>query len=117
MHFSEASIQDVDGAGGDALDVLPFGVIGLGPSGDVEVYSAAEARMAGLSRESVVGRHFFTAVAPCMNNFMVAQRLEDEPVLDAVIDYVLTFRMRPTPVKLRLLKDPAVARRYLLIQR
>jgi photoactive yellow protein len=117
MQFSEASIRDIDGAGDDALDALPYGVIGLAPSGDVEVYSAAEARMAGLSRDGVLGRHFFTAVAPCMNNFMVAQRLEDEPALDAVIDYVLTFRMRPTPVKLRLLKDPGVARRYLLIQR
>ncbi len=117
MHFSEASIHDIDGADGGVLDGLAYGVIGLAASGDVEVYSAAEARMAGLSRDGVLGRHFFTAVAPCMNNFMVAQRLEDEPALDVIIDYVLTFRMRPTPVKLRLLKDPAVARRYLLIQR
>jgi hypothetical protein len=52
----------------------------------------------------------------CMNNFMVAQRFEDEDVLDTVIDYVLTFRMRPTPVKLRLVRQWNLSRRYLLIR-
>ena len=52
-----------------------------------------------------------------MNNFMVAQRLEDEPELDAIVPYVLTLRMRPTPVRLRLLASPAASRRYLLIER
>ena len=52
-----------------------------------------------------------------MNNFMVAQRFEDEAEIDDVIDYVLTLRMRPTPVRLRLLKSAAASRRYILIQR
>ena len=52
-----------------------------------------------------------------MNNFMVAQRFQDEAYLDVVIDYVLTLRMRPTPVRLRLLKSPAVGRCYILIER
>jgi hypothetical protein len=52
-----------------------------------------------------------------MNNFMVAQRFEDELEIDAIIDFVLTFRMRPTPVRLRLLKSVEVARRYILIER
>jgi hypothetical protein len=56
-------------------------------------------------------------VAQCMNNFMVAQRFEDEPEIDDIVPYVLTLRMRPTRVRLRLLATPGIARRYILIER
>ncbi len=99
------------------LDALSFGVIGFSDSMIVEIYNATEASSAGLRPDAVLGQPFFLAIAMCMNNFMVAQRYEDEPVLDAVIDYVLTFRMRPTPVRLRLIKRPDLRRHYLLIER
>ena len=73
--------------------------------------------MAGLSPERVVGKHLFEAVAPCMNNYLVAQRFEDGGALDETLDYVLTLRMKPTPVKLRLVKGGADERRYVLVQR
>ena len=117
MDFPTSRISDIDEATADELDALPFGVIGFGPDGTVELYSRTESRLAGLSPARVVGKHVFTAVAPCMNNFMVAQRFEDEDELDATIDYVLTLRMKPTPVRLRMLKSPHAARRYILIQR
>ena len=117
MEFSGVSIEGIESAPPGALDDLPFGVIGFGQDGLVQTYSAAESRMAGLSPDRVIGRHVFTAVAPCMNNYLVAQRFEDEPELDETIDYVLTLRMRPTMVKLRMLKSPGAQRRYILIQR
>ena len=117
MNFATSSIQEIDTARPEVLDQLPFGVIGFDASGTVGFYSLAESRMAGLSPDKVVGKHVFAVVAPCMNNFMVAQRFEDEAELDATIDYVLTLRMRPTPVRLRMLKSAGASRRYLLIQR
>ena len=99
------------------LDALPFGVIGLDPEGIVEIYNKTEATLAGLDRDDVIGTHFFLSVAQCMNNFLVAQRFEDEEEIDAVVAFVLTFRMRPTPVRMRLLKRPDHARRFILIQR
>jgi photoactive yellow protein len=107
----------LDAMDGAALDALPFGVIGLDAAGIVDLYSAVEARYAGLTPASVMGRHFFTAVAPCMNNALVAGRLEAEAALDVTIDYVLTFRMRPTRVSVRMIKRPASPRSYILIQR
>jgi photoactive yellow protein len=99
------------------LDTLTFGVVGLDASGLTQVYNLTETRNAALSRESVIGGEFFMTTGVCMNNFLVAQRFEDEPVLDVTLDYVLTFKMRPTPVKLRLLKQPGGRLRYILIQR
>jgi len=103
------------------LDALEFGVIGFDATTTVRDYNAFESRMAGLSRERVIGLPLFTAVAICMNNFMVAHRFEEAAetgvALDATIDYVLTLRMRPQHVQLRLLARPGEDRRFVLIQR
>ncbi len=82
----------------------------------VEFYNAHEERYSGLPRGIVVGRHFFSDVAPCMNNYLVAERLA-ETQLDVTLPYVLTFRMRPTPVRLRLLRAVEASRRWVLIAR
>ena len=115
--FDTIDPERLDVADDAFLDALPFGVVGLSAEGVAEVYNATEARYAGLQRQSVVGQPFFLVAGVCMNNFLVAQRFEDEEFIDAVMDYVLTFRMRPTPVKLRLLKKPGLLRHYLLILR
>lgn len=107
-------LEDMDAA---ERDTLPFGVVGFAPDTIVEVYNATEARMSGLDPATVVGVPFFDAVAQCMNNFMVAQRFEDEPELDDIVPYVLTLRMRPTKVRLRLLATAGMMRRYILIER
>ena len=100
-----------------ARDALPFGVVGFDADTVVRSYNATESRMAGLEPASVVGKHFFDVVAQCMNNFMVAQRFEDEETLDEIVPYVLTLRMRPTRVRLRLLKTSGAELRHVLIER
>lgn len=101
----------------EECDALPFGVVGFGADTIVQIYNATEARMSGLDPATVVGVPFFDAVGQCMNNFMVAQRFEDEPEIDDIIPYVLTLRMRPTRVRLRLLASRATPHRYVLIER
>ena len=117
LEFAVIRVSDLESMASDRVDALPFGVVGLAPDGTAEVYNATESKLAGIPRSIVLGWSYFAETAQCMNNFMVAQRFEDEPEIDDVIDYVLTLRMRPTPVRLRLLKTPSCARRYLLIQR
>jgi photoactive yellow protein len=111
----------IDGETTEGLDNLAFGVIGFDADTVVTHYNAFEARAAGLSPQRVLGQPLFTLVAPCMNNFMVAQRFEDAAqagtALDDTIDYVLTLRMRPVKVKLRLLAGAARGTRYVLVQR
>ena len=105
----------------DALDNLDFGVIGFDGDTNVSRYNRVESEAAGLTAPRVVGQPLFTNVAPCLNNFMVAQRFEDAQddatSLDDTIDYVLTLRMRPIKVKLRMLAEPGSAVRYVLVQR
>jgi photoactive yellow protein len=105
----------------DHADTLPFGVIGFGADGLVNRYNATECEAAGLGMQRVMGLPLFTVVAPCMNNYMVAQRFEEAvsggAALDATLPYVLTLRMKPTSVRLRLLADPSLATRYVLVER
>ncbi len=99
------------------LDSLPYGVIAMGLDGTVEAYNLAESKLAGLTPERVIGKNFFSSVAPCTNNFMVAHRFQTEADLDAVIDYVLTLRMTPKKVHMRLLRRHDASRMFLVIQR
>ena len=105
----------------EQLDEATFGIIGFDEATVVRRYNRYESQAAGLSQQSVVGQPFFTSVAPCMNNFMVAQRFDEAQAdgagLDETISYVLTLRMRPTKVRLRLLALPGAATRYVLVQR
>lgn len=111
----------LDAASDDQLNALPFGVIAIDHEEVVVRYNDYESRQAKLSREEVLGRPLFLEVAPCMNNALVARRFteatEKSLVLDAMLDYVLAFRSRLTPVKLRLLSSPISVSRYVLIKR
>lgn len=116
--FGAPNLLDrLEGLNADGLDNLPFGVVAMTVDGTVSGYNAAEASLSGLTPSRVIGRHFFTSVAPCTNNYLVAQRFETETALDVTIDYVFTLRMAPTPVHLRLLKDPGASRMYLVVRR
>lgn len=104
-----------------ALDALPFGVIGIDAGDQVRCYNACESRAAGLAPEAVIGHPLFTEVAQCMNNYLVAQRFEDARAaaqpLDETLDFTLTWRMRPTRTRLRLLWAPGHALGYVLLHR
>ncbi len=122
LSFADSQIlTSLDASSDTELDALDFGVIGFDAGTMVRRYNAFESKAAALPLARVLGNALFTAVAPCMNNFMVAQRFEDAlaqgTTHDATIDYVLTLRMRPVKVKLRLIADPGHATRYVLVQR
>lgn len=119
MQFDTKSIVDdlksvTEQQGWDALD---FGVIGINDDDEVVIYNAAEQKLAGLTREDVIGSDFFSEVAPCMNNYMVSGRFDDEDTLDDTVDYVLTLRMKPTRVKLRLIKSAELDARFIFVER
>jgi photoactive yellow protein len=117
----EDLLESLEGASDQDLNELDFGAIGIDKDGIVRRYNAAEERVSGVSAPRNIGSSLFTVVAPCMNNFLVAQRFEDAAargeVLDTILDYVLTLRMRPTKVQLRLLWAPGARHGYVLIRR
>jgi photoactive yellow protein len=115
--FDNISIAELESLSPGDLDQFPFGVVGMAPTGDTEVFNTMESRLSGLRPDQALGKPFFTEVARCMNNRHVAHRFDEEPELDVTIDYVLALRMEFIPVRLRMLRSGSVRRRYLLVQR
>ena len=100
----------------DSLNSLEFGVIAMTLDGVVVRYNDCESRLAGLSPSRVLGKNFFTEVAPCTNNYLVASRFEECATLDEQLPYVFTLRMRPRNVDLRLIKALGDERQYILVR-
>lgn len=122
LAFNESGLlEQLDLLSDVELNGLGFGVIGFDTEAIVRRYNAYESQAAGLSPSRVLGHGLFTLVAPCMNNYLVAQRFEDAAAegarLDETLDYTLTLRMRPAEVKLRLLAAVDAAHRYVLVHR
>ena len=106
----------LESASADRIDELGFGLIVMDRDGGVTGYNQAESQLAGLPVDEVVGRNFFVEVGPCTNNYLIAQRFHDSEELDEQLDYVFTYRMSPTPVRLRLLARRGSARQYLAVE-
>ncbi len=93
-------------------DNLPFGVVKMNYDGVVTNYSKGQSDLSGVSKENARGKHFFTQVAPCTNNFMVAEKYKSDS-LDEIMPYMFTYITLPTPVELRLIKG-SKGNQYLL---
>ncbi len=99
MNFGDENILDeLALADAEQLDALPFGVVRMDLHGVVVNYNRSESELSGLPPARVIGREFFEQVAPCTNNFLVAERFKEDSV-DDQIDYVFTFKMKPTKVR------------------
>jgi len=90
-------------ASDEELQNAPVGIIRMNPDGVVTLYNRAEAKLSGIGEAQALGHNLFRDVAPCTNNFMVAERY-GEKELDEVVEYVFTFVMEPTEVTLRLIR-------------
>ena len=77
------------------FDSLPHGVIVLDAAGRVVVYNAAEAALAGRTRDQVLGRDFFVEIAPCMNVRELAGEFRasigQKKAIDVRVDFSFPF--------------------------
>jgi photoactive yellow protein len=65
LETATVDIFALDSYDDSQLDDLPFGVICLDESGTIVRYNLAEARLARLDRNRVLGKDFFRRIAPC----------------------------------------------------
>ena len=104
----------------DRIDDIAFGLIVMDRDGTVTGYNQTESQLSGLPVSEVTGRNFFVEVGPCTNNYLIAQRYQDSASqggeLDEQLDYVFTYRMAPTPVRLRLIARRGSPRQYLAVR-
>lgn len=90
----------------EAIDELPFGVIGLDPHDKVRTYNRTEARLSGYKSRPAVGRTFFVDVAPCMNNGYFKGRIDQarqRGTLDVRFSFIGDFNDRQRELIVRAL--------------
>jgi len=96
-----ADIERIEHLGEADLDQLPFGTIRLDKGGKILSYNKAEAQLSGRKKEKVVGKNFFTDVAPCTNVQEFAGKFREgvrAGSLHVVFPYVFDFEMEPLQV-------------------
>jgi photoactive yellow protein len=90
------------------IDALPFGAIRLDNQQTVVFYSAAERRLSGYHKP-VIGRHFFTEIAPCMNTLSFRGRVEralQSGTLNIEFDHVGDFDDAAKDIRVRVQPAP-----------
>ena len=87
------------------LNKLAFGDIELDASGRILKYNAVEGAITGRDPKAVVGKSFFTEVAPCTNRpefkgvFDAGVRAKE---LNTMFEYTFDHQMKPTRVKIHM---------------
>jgi len=92
------------------FDTLPFGAIQLDREGNVLMYNKTEEQISGRKREEVVGRNFFTEIAPCtrVRRFYGAfQEGIERRELNEVFDFTFRFPEAPREVRIRMIYSDA----------
>ena len=116
MSFETVTIEELEKKTDEELDQLDYGVVASNSDDHICTrYNKYEADLAGLIKKDVIGKNFFEDVAPCTNNFLVYNRFVVEKEINDELDYVFTYKLSPTKIKLKLLKSNKFSNEYLLV--
>lgn len=108
VSFGKTDVENVLAKMNDAqFNKLAFGAVELDSGGRIIKYNAVEGAITGRDPKAVVGKNFFTEVAPCTNRpefkgvFDAGVRNKD---LNTMFEYVFDHQMKPTKVKIHMKK-------------
>lgn len=108
IEFGKSDIANIlSKMNSDDIDRLAFGAIQLDGSGKILQYNAAEGGITGRDPRSVIGKNFFTEVAPCTNRKEFRGAFDDgvkNGDLNTMFEYVFDYKMQPTRVKVHMKK-------------
>ena len=98
-------LENIDRMSAEELDALPFGAIRLDKDGKILAYNMTESKLTGRDPKRVVGRNFFTDVAPCTNVQSFAGRFREGVAkgdMHVIFPYRFDFEMAPRDVTVTL---------------
>lgn len=108
MKFGSDDIENsLANMGEKDLDKLAFGAIQLDKTGKILNYNKAEGEITGRNPADVIGKNFFTDVAPCTNSKEFFGRFKsgvDSGKLETMFEYTFDYQMKPTKVKVHMKK-------------
>jgi photoactive yellow protein len=106
--FGKSDIENVLNKLNSAeIDELAFGAIQLDATGKILQYNSTEGAITGRDPKAVIGKNFFTEVAPCTNTAIFKGAFDKgvkEGSLSALFEYTFDYNMKPTKVKVHMKK-------------
>jgi len=102
------------------IDELPCGAIQLDRDGKVLFYNSAEGQITGRDPKLVIGKNFFTEVAPCTHTpefFGEFEKLLTDPNHVAAFKYTFDYNMKPTKVTVTMRKARSGDAFWILVTR
>lgn len=109
----------IDAVSEAELDSLPYGVVQLDAAGTVLRYNAFESGLSGLKKQNVVGKNFFTQIAPCTDLRQFHGRFRDGVAageLHCTFRFHFAFKDRPCDVTVTLLYNDRDKTVWVLVQ-
>lgn len=121
VKFSENNVaNELANMSDDELDSLAFGAMELDRDGCIVRYNATEADISGREQAGMIGRNFFTEVAPCTRSEAFEGRFRAGVAagnMDVQFTYVLDHEMVPTEVRVRMYRAEGKDTNWVLIKR
>ncbi len=105
MQQTLQELEQIDRMSAEELDSLPFGAIRLDKNGTILNFNMTESKLTGRDPKRVIGRNFFTEVAPCTNVQEFAGRFREgvgKGDLHIIFPYRFDFQMAPRDVTVTL---------------
>ncbi|TNE71347.1 photoactive yellow protein [bacterium] len=102
-------LQSIEFLTPEMADKLNFGVVKVDDNGTIQLYNKYNyEHFADFKSAHVIGKNYFSEVAPCSNNFIFSGRFNrgvQSGLLNTVFDYVFTYKLSPTKVRVHLYRD------------
>ena len=112
-------LEAIDRMSEAELDKLPFGAIRLDKEGKILSYNVTESKLTGRDPKRVMGRNFFTDVAPCTNVQAFAGRFREGVAkgdMHIIFPYRFDFEMAPRDVTVTLFYSKATETAWVFVR-
>ena len=106
VRFDQSDIENVLATlSTDQVDELAFGAIQVDAAGTVLSFNMTESKLTNRDKRDVIGKNFFTDVAPCCNRPGFYGRFVDEVKgqgRSVLFEYIFDYKMNPTKVRVHM---------------
>ena len=105
LAFGKDNLDNILAMEPHRMESLPFGAVLLDRDGIVKKYNSTEGMISGRSPDDVIGKNFFTHVAPCARGkrfhteFLKFHR---DGKVNTMFDYAFDYKMQETCVQIHM---------------
>jgi methyl-accepting chemotaxis protein len=121
IRFNSRDLEEtLDSLTQEDMDALSFGAVEVDKDGKILRYNKAEGEITGRNPRDTIGKNFFKDIAPCTDSLEFSGQFHKgvrEGHLNTMFEYTFDYEMRPTKVKVQLIKGQISNSFWLFVKR